>query len=351
MANRSALVAVTFLLLIVPTRSHATIIRIDATSAANSWTIDQITITGGPANAKVVIPPNTQGVIDVNGTYRSPTNLNLNLMGNVITVGDEHFGPISVGNKLYTSHEEAAKNRVQGGGTGAVFPSPPNTFQFSSSLFDSNQFPGASTLIFTRSIQVGSGSTNQLGQVTNLTATIAFMACNDTNFYSAQFVAFSCEYPTFCIPEMGISNLQYQILDTSSTLTGFFNTQAQQMILPLPALWLDASSNIVSSSYEMVVFQFSAVSRALADVQITSDGTFGFIPGGPWLSIGLTAQQATLLWPAYATNFSLEWASNLLPPVSWQTVTNNALLTNDVFSVPVPFQGASRFFRLRVQNP
>ena len=57
--------------------------------------------------------------------------------------------------------------------------------------------------------------------------------------------------------------------------------------------------------------------------------------------------QAVFFWPDTAPGYRLEAATNLTPPVLWQTVTNTVLQTNGQFRVLVVPLEAERYFRLR----
>ena len=54
-----------------------------------------------------------------------------------------------------------------------------------------------------------------------------------------------------------------------------------------------------------------------------------------------------LSWPANATGFTLESATNLTPPLTWLDVTNPPTVLGGLFTVTNPIFGAAEFFRLR----
>jgi hypothetical protein len=66
----------------------------------------------------------------------------------------------------------------------------------------------------------------------------------------------------------------------------------------------------------------------------------------PTLGIASGARANTFTWPADATNFVLQGATNLTPPIVWVTVTN-AVTTNasGQYSVTVP-TNSLHFFKL-----
>jgi len=52
-------------------------------------------------------------------------------------------------------------------------------------------------------------------------------------------------------------------------------------------------------------------------------------------------------WPGGATGFALEVANTLATPTDWQPVAQTPVLVNGMYSVPLPMETGSRFFRLR----
>lgn len=67
---------------------------------------------------------------------------------------------------------------------------------------------------------------------------------------------------------------------------------------------------------------------------------------GPWLSIALAGSQIALLWPASATNYILESATNLSAPC-WVAVTNGTPITGGVTltnSLPAAFFRLHQFY-------
>jgi uncharacterized repeat protein (TIGR01451 family) len=65
----------------------------------------------------------------------------------------------------------------------------------------------------------------------------------------------------------------------------------------------------------------------------------------PTLSIVLGGRSNTFTWSAAATNYMLQGATNLTPPVVWVTVTNPATVVNGQYSVTVP-TNSLHFFKL-----
>jgi hypothetical protein len=54
----------------------------------------------------------------------------------------------------------------------------------------------------------------------------------------------------------------------------------------------------------------------------------------------------TINWPTWATTWALSSATNLTPPIFWLPVTNSVSSNDGQFSVTLPLQPGSDFFRL-----
>jgi hypothetical protein len=54
----------------------------------------------------------------------------------------------------------------------------------------------------------------------------------------------------------------------------------------------------------------------------------------------------SISWPGWANDWSLNFATNLTPPIAWSPVTNVAVSNNGQFNVTVPASSQTRFFRL-----
>jgi len=78
--------------------------------------------------------------------------------------------------------------------------------------------------------------------------------------------------------------------------------------------------------------------------------TLAYIPAPtPALQIGLSATNVILSWPASATDYSLEAATNLLATNAWSPVTNQPEPAADLCTVTLPATPGDRFFRLHQQ--
>ena len=64
------------------------------------------------------------------------------------------------------------------------------------------------------------------------------------------------------------------------------------------------------------------------------------------LSVVNDGGNLVLSWPTSVTALSLQSAPSLTAPISWESVTNPVVVSNDQFVVTLPPDGAQRFFRL-----
>jgi hypothetical protein len=66
--------------------------------------------------------------------------------------------------------------------------------------------------------------------------------------------------------------------------------------------------------------------------------------------VAISTSPLAIAWPAWATNFRVFSASNLVSPIAWQLVTNPPTLSNDSFVLPLGETGREQeFFRLQAQ--
>jgi uncharacterized repeat protein (TIGR03803 family) len=75
------------------------------------------------------------------------------------------------------------------------------------------------------------------------------------------------------------------------------------------------------------------------------------LPVPPQLSIIADGANAVLTWPADATGFNdagfiLESATNLVPPVAWQTNSTDPIIIGGQDVIINPISGSQMFFRL-----
>lgn len=89
------------------------------------------------------------------------------------------------------------------------------------------------------------------------------------------------------------------------------------------AAWLNTASNSAFASSSAVIRQQPALSMS-ADLSVVS-----------------------LTWPASSVGFQVFSATNLTPPVTWSSLTNQPVLVNAQWSVTVPQDRSTRFYRLQ----
>jgi O-glycosyl hydrolase len=73
------------------------------------------------------------------------------------------------------------------------------------------------------------------------------------------------------------------------------------------------------------------------------------VPPPPVLTASAAPNGIAISWPGSLSNYVLEAATNLLPPVTWSPVTNPAQSVDGRLTVTVPLTSASQFFRLHQQ--
>jgi hypothetical protein len=70
----------------------------------------------------------------------------------------------------------------------------------------------------------------------------------------------------------------------------------------------------------------------------------------PTLTAAASGANVFLSWPAYASYFGIDGATNLVAPVFWSEVTNAPVLSNNVWTVAIPIAtNGSRFYRLQTR--
>jgi len=66
----------------------------------------------------------------------------------------------------------------------------------------------------------------------------------------------------------------------------------------------------------------------------------------PVLVAHTSAGQINLSWPGWADDWSMFSTTNLTPPVNWEAVTNEIIISNGEFQVSLPINHPEQFFRL-----
>jgi len=103
-----------------------------------------------------------------------------------------------------------------------------------------------------------------------------------------------------------------------------------------------ADTNAVNG--QMNYYEVTAVNGC--DFSASSAPVGIFLPK-PSLSLGnLSANGLDIIWPAWADDWQLYFATNLVPPVVWLPATNAVSSGNGQFIVTVPINSGMQFFRL-----
>ena len=89
-------------------------------------------------------------------------------------------------------------------------------------------------------------------------------------------------------------------------------------------------------------------------LNIVSNGTFATVsvvsPNVAYLNAATTGGSLQLMWPGYATGYTLYSATNLTPPVVWLPVTNSPVLAGAQWQTVVPVDGQrQKFYRLQAE--
>ena len=130
-------------------------------------------------------------------------------------------------------------------------------------------------------------------------------------------------------------------------------------LLQQPPGYLGGNINVDGSAQMVVQYPwkrfFNSQDADMTEPGVYWNSAFAWLAGyaandamPPSLQAATAAGGVTVAWPLRSTPFVLESASNLGPGTVWAAVTNQAALSNRVWQVVLPFQGASQsFYRLR----
>jgi hypothetical protein len=87
-----------------------------------------------------------------------------------------------------------------------------------------------------------------------------------------------------------------------------------------------------------------------AGTNVSAYAAMAYLPVPPTLSIIADGANMVLTWPdaatGYTTGYTLESATNLLPPVAWQTNATPPIVIGGQNVVTNPISGSQQFFRL-----
>jgi hypothetical protein len=72
-------------------------------------------------------------------------------------------------------------------------------------------------------------------------------------------------------------------------------------------------------------------------------GVFGTVPV---LSAAIASSQITISWPSAPSNYTLEFTTNLTPPVSWNAASQSSVSAGGQTTVTMPIGPTNTFYRL-----
>jgi hypothetical protein len=117
------------------------------------------------------------------------------------------------------------------------------------------------------------------------------------------------------------------------------------------------SAGVGYGNHDPIVLRGAGIAMVQFEIQQTGSIIDGIgiddliFPFQPILSIAAASTNVVLSWPGILTNYVVEAASVLSPPVQWQPVTNHVDTVNGTFAITVPAALPSRFFKLRQNSP
>jgi cellulose 1,4-beta-cellobiosidase len=130
---------------------------------------------------------------------------------------------------------------------------------------------------------------------------------------------------SYNIKRSTISGSGYSTIASNVTTTSYTNTG---VVNDTPYYYLVAGVNSIGQSPDS------------SEVSVTPHAP-------PQLTANLVAgANMTLSWPAWATNFAAYRATNLVPPIQWQLVTNVPQTNNGVLNLNLPTSEEQQFFKL-----
>jgi len=124
--------------------------------------------------------------------------------------------------------------------------------------------------------------------------------------------------------------------------------------IPLSAIndinvWL-GRSNWPDPYFNGQLDEFRIYSGVLSDAAVAASfvaGPDALLGGRPGLGLARSGNTVTLAWPAEASGFNLETASNLQPNAIWSAVADAPVLQNGQQTLSRPVTNSNQFFRLR----
>jgi hypothetical protein len=132
------------------------------------------------------------------------------------------------------------------------------------------------------------------------------------------------------------------------TDVGFAPGMRQVLKVNFQALTANPVNAAIALTDSPVVREVSDT-NALPVLASYSNGVISVNPR-PSLAIAKSNQNVTLLWPSWATNYTLQQAvGNALSSSTWTNVQTSPVLTNNNFGVSFPLTTSSQFYRLQHQ--
>lgn len=100
------------------------------------------------------------------------------------------------------------------------------------------------------------------------------------------------------------------------------------------------------SNYSFVLWSDGGSSTQLFQLPLTNASLVaGFVQ--PSLSLGMNSTATTVTWPGWAGAMKLYTATNLIQPITWNLVTNPAVLSNGMQIISTPTASGAAFYQLR----
>jgi len=93
-------------------------------------------------------------------------------------------------------------------------------------------------------------------------------------------------------------------------------------------------------------FTFRARAATTALLAVNGQNQNGIVVAPPTLSAVAAGNQLSIVWPASASTYHLEFTTNLSAPTSWEAASQTPVVTNGQSTITIPRGTTSTFFRL-----
>jgi hypothetical protein len=164
----------------------------------------------------------------------------------------------------------------------------------------------------------------------------------------------------------GLNNQVNAVAVSGGTLYagGYFTTAGSDTNANYIAQWNGSSWSALGSGMGGGVSSFPSVSAlavsgstlyvggafTTAGTNVSAYAALAYLPVPPTLSIIVNGANVVLKWPAaasgFTTGYTLESATNLVPPVAWQTNSTAPTVIGGQNVISNPLTGSHQFFRL-----